>query len=272
MCETNDLRDPSSWKKPEMGVSTSRNGQCRPRQSPINIYTQKVKYDSSLRPLYIYYDPKSSRRLVNVGHCFNVEFEDTNDTSVISDGPLTGYYRLRQFHFHWGSSDCDGSEHVIDGHEYPAEMHIVHWNAQKYPSFDEAVKHPDGLAVLGVLLKIGEPNPVIQYIIDNLDLVKTKDKECPFTKFNVSSLLPNDRNYWTYQGSLTTSPYLECVTWIIFQEAIHISSEQLLHFRGLLCSSDNENPTFILENHRALQPLEARIVRSSCKNKASHKL
>ncbi|XP_040288214.1 carbonic anhydrase 13-like isoform X1 [Bufo bufo] len=253
-----------------MGVSTSRNEQCRPRQSPITISTKKVKYDSSLKPLYIYYDPKSSRRLVNVGHCFNVEYDDTNDRSVLGQGPLIGYHRLRQFHFHWGFSDKDGSEHVIDGQEYPAELHIVHWNSQKYPSFNEAMKHTDGLAVIGVLLKIGEPNPAIQNIIDSLGQVKTKDKECPFTRFDLSSLLPNDRNYWTYQGSLTTSPYLECVTWIILQEAIPISSDQLHHFRGLLCSSENEDPSFILENHRALQPLAARIIRSSCKNK-THK-
>ncbi|KAM3928926.1 carbonic anhydrase 13-like [Leptodactylus fuscus] len=253
-----------------MGVCASRNEKCHNHQSPINIYTKQVRYDASLKPLYIYYDPKSSRRLVNMGHCFNVEFEDTSDRSVITNGPLTGYYRLRQFHFHWGSSDKDGSEHVIDGHEYPAEMHIVHWNAQRYPSFDEAVKHPDGLAVIGVLLKIGEPNPIIQNIINNLDRVKTKNKECPFTQCDLSSLLPEDRNYWTYEGSLTTPPYLECVTWIVFQEAIPISSEQLQHFRGLLGTSENEEPNYILENHRAVQPLESRVIRSSCKNK-SHK-
>ncbi|XP_063780124.1 carbonic anhydrase 13-like isoform X2 [Pseudophryne corroboree] len=234
----------SSTRSADMGVSTSRNEQCRPRQSPININTKKVKYDSALKPLYIYYDPKTSRRLVNVGHCFNVEFEDTHDTSVLSDGPLTGYYRLRQFHFHWGSTDRHGSEHVVDGKTYPAELHIVHWKAQRYPTFDEATKHPDGLAVIGVLLQ---------------------DKECPLTRFDLMNLLPKDRNYWTYLGSLTTSPYLECVTWIILQEPIPISSEQLTHFRGLCCTSENEVPDFILDNHRALQPLEARVVRSSCK-------
>ncbi|XP_066434595.1 carbonic anhydrase 13-like isoform X2 [Eleutherodactylus coqui] len=254
-------------KSPKMGASTSRHRQCRPRQSPINIYTKKVRYDSSLKPLYIYYDPKSSQRLVNVGHCFNVEFEDTNDKSVVSDGPLVGYYRLRQCHFHWGASDKDGSEHVIDGLEYPAELHIVHWNAQKYPTFDEALEHPDGVAVIGVLLKIGETNPLIQSIIDSLDQVKEKNKECPFTQFDLSSLLPNDRNYWTYQGSLTTTPYLECVTWIIFQEAIPIDSDQLQHFRSLHCTSEAEDPAFILENHRAIQPIEARVVRSSFKKK-----
>ncbi|XP_075067496.1 carbonic anhydrase 13-like isoform X1 [Mixophyes fleayi] len=249
-----------------MGICTSSTGQCRPHQSPVNINTKKVKHDSSLKPLYIYYDPKSSRRLVNVGHCFNVEFDDTNDKSVLSEGPLTGNYRLRQFHFHWGSSDRDGSEHVIDGQQYPAELHIVHWNSQRYPSFDEAIKHPDGLSVIGVLLEIGEANPEIQNIIENLDKVKSRNKECPFTRFDLANLLPKDRNYWTYLGSLTTSPFLECVTWIILREAIPISSQQLDHFRSLLCTAENEEATFILENHRPIQPLEDRVIKSSCKN------
>ncbi|XP_075067497.1 carbonic anhydrase 13-like isoform X2 [Mixophyes fleayi] len=217
-----------------MGICTSSTGQCRPHQSPVNINTKKVKHDSSLKPLYIYYDPKSSRRLVNVGHCFNVEFDDTNDKSVLSEGPLTGNYRLRQFHFHWGSSDRDGSEHVIDGQQYPAE--------------------------------IGEANPEIQNIIENLDKVKSRNKECPFTRFDLANLLPKDRNYWTYLGSLTTSPFLECVTWIILREAIPISSQQLDHFRSLLCTAENEEATFILENHRPIQPLEDRVIKSSCKN------
>ncbi|KAM9308407.1 carbonic anhydrase 13-like [Gastrophryne carolinensis] len=249
-----------------MGAHASSTAQCRHRQSPINIHTKKVKYDSSLKPLVIQYDSKMSRRLVNVGHCFNVEFEDSSDRSVLSEGPLTSYYRLRQFHFHWGSSDRDGSEHVIDGHVFPAELHIVHWNSQKYPSFEEAVKHADGVAVIGVLLKIGDPNPGIKQIIDHLDSVKTKDKECTFTTFELTDLLPKERDYWTYPGSLTTSPFSECVTWIILQKAITISSEQLQHFRALRCSCENEAPEFILENHRPVQPLDHRVVRSSCKH------
>ncbi|KAM5157292.1 carbonic anhydrase 13-like [Mantella aurantiaca] len=253
-----------------MGVCTSNTVHCRPRQSPINIQTRRARYDSSLKPLFIQYDPKTTRRIINVGHCFNVEFDDTSDRSVLSEGPLTGYYRLRQFHFHWGTSDRDGSEHVIDGHMYPAELHIVHWNSQRYPSFEEATKHSDGVAVIGVLLKIGELNHELQNIIDNLDKVKTKNKECPFEKFDLSDLLPKERNYWTYLGSLTTIPFSECVTWIVLQEAITISSEQLQHFRGLKCSSENEDPEFVLENHRPLQPLESRVVKSSCKH-TTHK-
>ncbi|KAG8133742.1 hypothetical protein E2320_011505, partial [Naja naja] len=68
-------------------------------------------------------------------------------------GPVSGIYKLKQFHIHWGSCEGQGSEHTVDGVKYDAELHLVHWNT-KYGTFDEAVKHPDGLAVVGVFLKV----------------------------------------------------------------------------------------------------------------------
>lgn len=41
---------------------------------------------------------------------------------VLRGGPLTGSYRLRQFHLHWGSADDDGSEHVVDGVRFATEV------------------------------------------------------------------------------------------------------------------------------------------------------
>jgi len=34
------------------------------------------------------------------------------------------------------------------------QLHLVHWNCDKYNSFSEAIAHPDGLAVLGVFLQV----------------------------------------------------------------------------------------------------------------------
>lgn len=36
----------------------------------------------------------------------------------------------------------------------PFQLHVVHWNSDKYPSFVEAAHEPDGLAVLGVFLQV----------------------------------------------------------------------------------------------------------------------
>ena len=36
-----------------------------------------------------------------------------------------------QMHAHWGAEAGRGSEHTLDGLEFDAELHIVHWN-EKY--------------------------------------------------------------------------------------------------------------------------------------------
>lgn len=41
---------------------------------------------------------------------------------VLKDGPLSESYRLLQFHFHWGKTDDYGSEHLVDGAKYSAEV------------------------------------------------------------------------------------------------------------------------------------------------------
>jgi len=43
---------------------------------------------------------------------------------VLTGGPLSGTYRLRQIHFHWGSNDEAGSEHAVDGMKYAAEVRL----------------------------------------------------------------------------------------------------------------------------------------------------
>lgn len=65
---------PAHWYK-EFPVA---NGE---RQSPIDINTRSAKYDPSLKPLSISYDPSTTRSIVNNGHSFNVEFDDSADKS-----------------------------------------------------------------------------------------------------------------------------------------------------------------------------------------------
>uniref|UniRef100_A0A8C0BN36 Carbonic anhydrase 5B n=1 Tax=Buteo japonicus TaxID=224669 RepID=A0A8C0BN36_9AVES len=118
----------------------------------------------------------------------------------------------------------------------------VHWNAVVYPTFEEAVMEGNGLAVIGVFLKV-------------ISLC--------FDVFDPSCLIPSCPDYWTYAGSLTTPPLTESVTWIIKKKPIEVDENQLEAFRMLLFTSDGEEEKRMVDNFRPLQPLMNRTVRSS---------
>uniref|UniRef100_A0A667ZL56 Carbonic anhydrase n=1 Tax=Myripristis murdjan TaxID=586833 RepID=A0A667ZL56_9TELE len=218
-----------------------------PRQSPIDIVPAEASYDSGLKPLCLKYDPSTSLDILNNGHSFQVTYVDDSDSSTLTDGPISGVYRLKQFHFHWGSCDDQGSEHTVEGTKYPAELHLVHWNT-KYPSFAEAASQPDGLAVVGVFLKVN---------------IADWGKQTSFANFDPATLLPGCLDYWTYDGSLTTPPLLESVTWIVCKEPISVSPGQMAKFRGLLFSCEGEAECCMVDNYRPPQPLKGRSVRAS---------
>ncbi|XP_035138052.3 carbonic anhydrase 5A, mitochondrial isoform X3 [Callithrix jacchus] len=212
------------------------------RQSPINIRWRDSIYDPRLKPLKVSYDAASCLYVWNSGYLFQVEFDDSTEASGISGGPLENHYRLKQFHFHWGAADEGGSEHAVDDHAYPAELHLVHWNSVKYQNYKEAVMGENGLAVIGVFLK---------------------DARAAMGPFDPSSLLPTCRDYWTYPGSLTTPPLTESVTWIIQKEPVEVAPGQLSAFRTLLFSALGEEEKVMVNNCRPLQPLMNRKVRAS---------
>ncbi|XP_018770248.1 carbonic anhydrase 5A, mitochondrial isoform X3 [Serinus canaria] len=233
------------------------------RQSPINIQWRDSVYDPFLKPLKISYDPTTCLHIWNNGYSFLVEFDDSADRSIIVGGPLENQYRLKQFHFHWGAVNDWGSEHTVDCKFYPAELHLVHWNAVEYPSFEEAVMEGNGLAVIGVFLKLGARHEGLQTLVDALPAVRHKDTVIEFDVFDPSCLLPSCPDYWTYAGSLTTPPLTESVTWIIKKKPIEVDEDQLEAFRTLLFSSHGEEERRMVDNFRPLQPLMDRTVRSS---------
>uniref|UniRef100_A0A8D1WQA3 Carbonic anhydrase n=1 Tax=Sus scrofa TaxID=9823 RepID=A0A8D1WQA3_PIG len=244
------------WKDP-----ASSPGGTRP--SPINIRWRDSVYDPGLQPLSVSYDAAACLHIWNTGYLLQVEFDDSTDWSGISGGPLENPYRLKQFHFHWGAVDEWGSEHTVEDHAYPAELHLVHWNAVKYQNYREAAMGEHGLAVIGVFLKLGARHEALQELLEVLPDIKHKDSRAALGPFQPSCLLPTCRDYWTYPGSLTTPPLSESVTWIIYKKPIEVAQDQLAAFRTLLFSALGEKEEAMVNNYRPLQPLMKRKVRSS---------
>ncbi|XP_063294329.1 carbonic anhydrase 5A, mitochondrial isoform X2 [Pelobates fuscus] len=233
------------------------------RQSPIDIRVRDSIFHPDLAPVKTHYDPNTCLHIWNNGYAFLVEFDDCTDKSVVSGGPLENPYRLKQFHFHWGVNNDWGSEHTVDSKVFPAELHLVHWNCTKYRTFEEAIMEENGLAVIGIFLKVGRHHEKLQKLVDILPSVRYKDSLTEFNYFDPSCLLPSCNDYWTYAGSLTTPPLTESVSWIIMKKPIEVDHSQLAVFRSLLYSAVGEDEQYMVDNFRPLQPLMNRTVHSS---------
>lgn len=225
------------------------------RQSPIDLNKAHCACDPNLKAsdLNINWDKHIGKRVKNTGYTWNVECEGSDDDLTSPHLANGSPYRLVQFHAHWGFNEKDGSEHTVNGVEYAGEIHFVHYKVA-YGSFEEAIKHGDGLAVIGVLLE-ERPKPdneELNHFIDLIRKVKKPDTKIDAEPFDVYKLLPKSRDFWTYEGSLTTPPYTECVLWTVLKETIPIASEQLAEMRAIK-----------ERNVRECFPLHGRKVRST---------
>ncbi|XP_070807171.1 carbonic anhydrase 14 [Pituophis catenifer annectens] len=236
-------------------------------QSPLDIQTDLVQYDSSLPPIEPegYRDPGSgSLTLTNNGHTVQLSLPEN-----LRLHGLPSLYSAVQLHFHWGSSNsrAGGSEHRVDGQAFPAELHVVHFNSEKYANLSVAKHQPDGLAVLGIFLEVDSvENPAYNHILDRLDSILYAEQEVIVAPFNVRELLPAHLgHYYRYNGSLTTPPCYQSVLWTVFHQSARISATQLEKLqKSLYSTKDGKTPSeLLISNFRVPQPLNQRLVFTS---------
>ena len=107
---------------------------------------------------------------------------------------------------------------------------------------------------LGVLLNEGKDNEIIKTIWENAP--KNEGPEAVFDKvrINPQSLMPAALNFWNYEGSLTTPPCTEGVSWYVMRQTVDISYKQLAAFKKLYKS--NSRPTQPLNGRRVMEYFE----------------
>ena len=249
--------DPSTWKQHYEDCAGKK-------QSPINIVPKETIFDAGLTDIAIDFEPIVSAELQNNGHTVQATFK--TGKSNISGGYLQTQFRAVQMHFHWGSDDSHGSEHQVLGRKYPMEIHIVHYNAEKYPNISTAMVKPDGLAVLGILVEVAaKNNSLIQPIVNALNSTHYKGDKAFIRSLKPLLFIPQDfQQYYTYKGSLTTPGCFESVQWFVFNHTFKISRYQLEHFRKLSDGKRQDTKSHDLEdNFRPVQPLHGRVVTRS---------
>ena len=216
---------PDHWG--EMEREHEKHLQCREgqNQSPINIVNV---HESNLVSLHFHYF-ETSIKIINNSHTMHLSYREG---SYVTWGDQK--YELIQFHFH------RPGEHLIEGKAFEMELHLVH-------------KTPDHqYVVIAVLFEEGEynaNNANLEIIWDkfpkkiNLEFVHPEDI------INASNLLPQDKEYVHYLGSLTTPPCSENVSWFVLDKALEASKDQMQNFSS-----------YIEHNARPAQKLNYRFI------------
>ncbi|XP_048381503.2 carbonic anhydrase 14-like isoform X2 [Stegostoma tigrinum] len=201
------------------------------------------------------------------GFCWTYEVQLTLPTAMhICSLPMA--YTATQMHFHWGSVEHpQGSEHLVDGERAQAEVHVVHYNSEKYRNVSEAMSEEDGLLVLGILMEVGQNiNPAYENILRHLDSIPHSGQEVKIPSFDVHLLFPKQLDdYFTYSGSLTTPPCFQSVQWILFHQRVQLSQSQFAAFKTKLFRTgpDVAAKQPLVNNFRIAQPLNDRKIRAS---------
>ncbi|XP_043959290.1 carbonic anhydrase 4-like isoform X2 [Gambusia affinis] len=234
------------------------------KQSPIDIVTSIVTIDPNLHNFtFVNFSSQSAiKNITNNGHSVQCDIE-VNEVEV-SGGGLDGEYSVLQFHFHWDVANYSGSEHALDSHRYPMEMHIVASKKGLLPN--ETLSHEDGLAVLGFFIDATEDGNLSwpwKTFTSYLKDVREEGSSVKVDNITIDDLIGNvDRTkFYRYMGSLTTPYCDEVVVWTLFHEPIKVHKDLLLHF-----STENS----IAPNYRPTQPLNGRNVTASPATPLAH--
>jgi len=196
----------------EQGFKHSDGTICH-AQSPINILSFKENGDAMHNITFNFKDEIDA--VENKGHTVQLDFKEGSTITIDNET-----FDFRQLHFH------TSSEHLIDGIQYPMEMHIVNTlQGQK------AGETPQYL-VIGALFKMGANSLFIDEFINSIPDEAHQKKAVMTGEISMKNLIserPEEvlDSYYHYKGSLTTPPYTESVRWYVSKRIFEASPSQI---------------------------------------------
>lgn len=211
--------DPAHWGKLSPDFSLCETGK---NQSPVNIQGALKTHHGQLELAF----QLGKQQIVNNGHTIQVNVSAGN-TLKLDDDTFT----LQQFHFH------APSENEIDGKQFPLEAHFVY-------------KDKEGaLAVLALMFQEGKADAQLanawQQMPTAVDQIAVLNKP-----IDIKAFLPKQFNFYRFSGSLTTPPCSEGVSWLVLDQPVSASAEQITQFRSAVHHTNN----------RPVQPLNGRVI------------
>jgi carbonic anhydrase len=210
---------PENWSKLDAKYAMCGAGR---NQSPVDL---AGVVEADLKPLSFAYRPGATE-IVNNGHTVQINYAAGSTVTVDGRG-----FELKQFHFH------SPSENRIGGKQFPLEGHLVHADKE------------GNLAVVAVMFQQGGANPLLAKLWQTMP-AKAGEKSALPAGLRVAQMLPNNRDYYRFRGSLTTPPCSEGVWWLVLKRTATVSKAQVEQF----------SKTLGFANNRPVQSLNARTV------------
>uniref|UniRef100_A0A8C4QEJ5 carbonic anhydrase n=1 Tax=Eptatretus burgeri TaxID=7764 RepID=A0A8C4QEJ5_EPTBU len=212
-------------------------------QSPIEINTSKVKRKAELKEF--------------VFHGHNKEMKGVKVTNNGHTRGLSSTYRVVELHFHWGNSSHPGSEHTINGQRFHVEVRM---------HFLSSILPRSVLVIRPARLCVFKEHQTASPHLSKEDSHEEPEKKMLST-FKLKQLLPpkeNLKQFYRYDGSLTTPTCDEVVTWTVFELPSTLSKSQLAKFLTLnVGKSTTDPPKVMVNNYRPTQKRSSRPVYAS---------
>lgn len=195
---------PANWHTLYGNNAVCATGQL---QSPINIEGTEPAIMHRLRPDY-----KVST--INLAHNRLMISMDYEQGSFLRVGKKM--LALNGFVFR------APAEHTVAGKSFPLSIQFNH-------------RRTDGSrAIVVTLVKEGRANRALAEFIANMPLEPDQRNRNANILVNGRDLMPDDKSYFRYMGSLTTPPCSEGVSWYIYKQPLQASKEQIDLIKGVI--------------------------------------
>ncbi|KAK7134271.1 hypothetical protein R3I93_017626 [Phoxinus phoxinus] len=247
-------------------------------QSPINIVTANVQGNSNLTSFnFTGFDDNSTFLTINnTGEYVVVTLNGSK--MAVQGGDLPVKYSPVEFHLHWGNGNSsNGSEHTVNGKQYPMELQILNVNSKYNASLPAALAANDStaLAILSFFIEGVAQNQTNKWtnLTSLLGSITGSGNSTSINQTSMNSLLEGvDRTkYYRYQGSYTTPNCSEVVIWTVFKDTIKVSQDVINSFTAIKFKGvGGLAPANMTNNFRGVQPLNGRNVTSQPSSAATH--
>lgn len=199
-------------------------------QSPINIEVNETIDEEQAKKLAeqvsLNYD-QAIFAVENIGHTIEANSTTLDNSLLMNDKE----FKLTGIHFH------SPSEHQLNGQYFDMEAQLFHESEE------------GELAIIGLFIESGKENAVLAEMWDEIPTDGDAAAKLLKNPVDLQQLLPENKEVYQYVGSLTAPPCTEGVNWLILEEPIEMSNEQINRFSSIF-----------LQNNRPIQQLNDRDV------------